>query len=189
VVRERIGEAGGSLLCAPVSGSAALAQSGRLTVFCSGSAEDYERATPLLDLLAAKHMWLGAAEEAPSAKLIVNLVVIGSMELVAESLALGAALGLSREAVIEQLRSSVISSPFLEYKAQAIVERDYEPTASLGLVRKDLALILRVAERHGVELPATDVIDDIYARGEGLGLRDSDFASVTEVLTNKETQT
>ncbi len=186
VARKRIEAAGGSLLCAPVSGSAQLAESGQLTVICSGRDEDYERAARLLNVIAAKSALIGSADEARAMKLIVNLVVIGTMELVAESLALGEALGLSRQAVTDQLRNSVISSPFLAYKAEAIVNADYEATATVGLIRKDLDLIRTVAARQEVELPVTEVVDATYARAEELGFRDSDFASVIEVLAKKE---
>ncbi|HEY5332124.1 MAG TPA: NAD-binding protein, partial [Solirubrobacterales bacterium] len=159
--------------------------SGGLTAFCSGSEEDYGRAAPLLDAIAAKATLVGPAEEARVVKLIVNLVVIGTMELVAESLALGEAFGIGRRAALGLLRESVIGSPFLDYKAEALAAADYSPTASLGLVRKDLGLIRRVAAERGVELPATAVVDATYARGEELGFRDSDFASVVEVLVKR----
>ena len=50
---------GAGILDAPVSGSVALATSGKLTLMVGGEAADLERARPVLDALAATIFHLG----------------------------------------------------------------------------------------------------------------------------------
>jgi 3-hydroxyisobutyrate dehydrogenase len=178
--------AGVEFLCAPVSGSSGLAASGDLTAFCSGSDRAYERAAPLLSTIARSHELVGHREEARIAKLIVNLVVIGTMELLAESVSLAERFGLSRRAAIGHLQRSVIDSAFLSYKASAIIEGDYEPTASVNLVRKDLALIGRLGSDKGLQLNAVGAIKAEFDRCAEMGYAEQDMAAVVEATATAE---
>jgi 3-hydroxyisobutyrate dehydrogenase-like beta-hydroxyacid dehydrogenase len=180
--RARLEEGSCRLLCAPVSGSTALARTGKLSAFCSGSEADYHSAGPVLDEIAGSHSFVGEGEVARTAKLIINLVVAGTLELLAEALALGEAGGLSRADAMDILGSSVIDSPFLRYKRAALVDADYEPTAALNLARKDLSLIAAAASKVDLELPVTDAVARVYETAAQLGLGDRDFAAVAEAI-------
>lgn len=171
-------ERGGRLLCAPVSGSTELAAAGRLVVICSGAPEDFEQAAPILELLASKVEYVGQGEIARVAKLAVNLVVLGTMELLGEAVGLAEALGLGRAETMRLINESVIGSHFTRYKTSAIIERDYSPTASVALARKDLSLMLGLADDIRLQLPVTRAVDRQYGVAEQDGDGKSDIAAV-----------
>ena len=152
--RARLAAGGCRLPCAPVSGSAELARAGKLSAFCSGAPDDYRAAEPILDRIAASHRLIGDLEVARVAKLVINLVVLGTLELTAEALVLAEAQGLSRATAMDLIGSSVVDSAFLRYKTKALVEADYEPSATVSLVRKDLGLIASAAAEVGLDLPS-----------------------------------
>jgi 3-hydroxyisobutyrate dehydrogenase-like beta-hydroxyacid dehydrogenase len=179
--RDALAAAGSSLLCTTISGSAAAAAEGTLTVFCSGERSDYERVTGILDVIGRQHTYLGAGEIAQTMKLLVNLVVIGTMALLAEAATLAEALGVDAETTFDQLCVSAVASPFIAVKAPAVVGRDYTPTATTQLVRKDLGLIRQMASAVGHPLPITDLVDARFEAAEHAGFADSDFAAVAEI--------
>lgn len=180
--RARLEAASCRLLCAAASGSSEFARAGRLSLFCSGSDADYRDAGPVLDGIAGSHSLVGEGEVARTAKLIVNLVLIGTLELAAEALALAEAGGLSRADAMDLLGASVVDSPFLRYKRGALVDADYEPTAALSLARKDLGLIAAAAAEADLDLPVCNAVDSVYEIAERLGLGDRDFAAVAEAI-------
>ncbi len=181
--RLRIG--GASLLRAAVSGSSEFAATGNISFFCSGRQEDYERVRPLLDILGRSNVYVGEGELARVVKLLINLVLLGTLELLGEALALGEAVGLSRKAALQYVGESAIGSPFIGYKTTSLVAEDYSPTATVGLVRKDLHLVMELGEQVGYALPATHVIDSIYAECEQQGHGDLDCSIVVEILKER----
>ena len=119
---------------------------------------------------------------ASTLKLVMNLLVGGTIELLAESIAAAHRSGLPLELFRETLLSSVLASPFVGYKSPLLFERRYEPQFSTRLMLKDLDLMLASAADHGLELPATAIIREQFARAVAAGLGDDDAAAVREVM-------
>lgn len=175
---------GTGFLAATLSGNSAVAAAGKLGIFCSGPKEHYDAVKQILNDLSASHVWLGEGEEARYAKLAVNLMVSGTMVLLAEAIAMFETAGMERSMLFDVLKSSVISSQFIDYKTGPLIDGDYSPTMAAKDLRKDLGLILDVARGGGAAVPVTATVDQIYALTERAGLGDLDFASV--VLLNAE---
>lgn len=175
---ETLARAGADFVRATVSGNAGLARNGTLTMFVSGPGT-YERIKPLLESLSSDHRYLGLNEEARVAKLAVNLMVIGTMSLLAEALALAEAGGLERREALELLNDSVVGSRFLAYKLEPLVERDFSVTASGAGVRKDLELVLRLARTEEISVPVLAAADQAYAASIEAGYGNLDFSALT----------
>ena len=98
--RERIAAAaaaaGVGYLRAPVSGNPSVVEAGRLTILTSGEPSALDAAKPVLDAIGPTVFHLGTREEARVMKLALNLMVAGTMQLLAEALALGEGHGLAR---------------------------------------------------------------------------------------------
>jgi 3-hydroxyisobutyrate dehydrogenase-like beta-hydroxyacid dehydrogenase len=175
---DAVAEAGGTLLRAAVSGNPVLVRAATITFLCSGERAAYERCGPLFELLGKAAFHLGEGEEARYAKLAVNLMVAGSMQLMAETLGLAEAAGLDRRTMLEVLGSSAIGSPFVAYKTDPLVEGDYSPTFSVDGLRKDLRLVLDAAGDLRVPLALTGVVDQLLAACQGMGWGDLDLAAL-----------
>lgn len=166
---------GGALLDAPVSGSVALAEAGKLTIMAGGDEAALERARPVLDALAGRVFHLGPIGTGAAMKLAVNAVIFALDVALAEALVLAERAGIERGRAYEVLEASAAGAPFVGYKRQAFLEPDAAPTAfSLDLAAKDLRLITALAD--GVGLPVAQArtnleLIDAAASSQG-GARD-----------------
>ena len=146
--------AGAGLLDAPVSGSVALARSGKLTLMVGGDVADLERARPVLDALGPTIFHLGPLGSGAAMKLAVNTVIFGLNGALAEGLVLAEAAGIDRAAAYEVLATSAVGAPFVGYKRAAFLEPEATPVAfGLDLAAKDLRLIAGLAGSLGVAMP------------------------------------
>jgi 3-hydroxyisobutyrate dehydrogenase-like beta-hydroxyacid dehydrogenase len=174
--------AGGTLLRAPVSGNTVLAARGDLSFLCSGDRAAYERCAPLFEVLGRAHTWIGGDEEARVAKLGLNLMIAGSMQLIAEALSFAESSGVERSAMLEVMKASAVGSPFLDYKAGPLLADDYSPTFTVSAMRRDLDLLFELARESDQPLPVSGLVDQLLAACQGLGWAGSDFAALYPLI-------
>jgi 3-hydroxyisobutyrate dehydrogenase/2-hydroxy-3-oxopropionate reductase len=157
---------GAGLLDVPVSGSIALAESGRLTLMVGGQASDLERARPVLGALALTLFHLGPLGTGAAMKLAVNTLIFGLNQALAEGLVLAEAAGIRRELAYDVLAASAAGAPYVGYKRDAFLNPDGTPVAfSLELAAKDLRLITELAREVGVAMPqAATNLESVAAR-------------------------
>lgn len=166
----------------PVMGSIGQATSGTLVAIVSGDTAAIAEVSGMLVVLAKQIIRAGDIGQASTLKLVIDLLVGGTIELLGESIAAAHRAGLPLDLFRETLLSSVLASPFVGYKSPLLFERRYDAQFSTRLMLKDLDLVLASAEQHGLALPATAVIRDQFARAVAAGLGDSNAASVREVM-------
>ena len=174
---------GAGVLDAPVSGSVALAESGKLTLMVGGQAEDLERARPVLEAYGSTLFHLGPLGSGTAMKLAVNTVIFGLNEALAEGLVLAERAGIARERAYEVLAASAVAAPYVGYKRAAFLDPDGTPVAfAVDLAAKDLRLIAELADAVELAMPQATtnlaVIDAVIAAGDG-GL---DFSAVATHL-------
>ncbi len=156
-----IERAGAQFVEAPVMGSIAAAESGKLVVLAAGRDEAVERAQPLLQQLGEVRR-VGDLGSAASLKLVSNSMLAGVSALAAELQAAGTAAGLNPEDVFW-----VISriAPGLSLRKAGFVEHRYEPvTFALRDAAKDLRLALELYRRAGATTPLTAATKEMYER-------------------------
>jgi 3-hydroxyisobutyrate dehydrogenase-like beta-hydroxyacid dehydrogenase len=180
-----VAERGGTLLDAPLSGSVATAQQGTLTFMVGGPAEALGRVGDVLDVLGAATFHMGETGTGATTKLIVNSVLLGLNQALAEGLVLAEQAGVDPERAYDVLAAGAVGAPFVHYKRDAFLRPDETAVAfSLSLVAKDLALATELAQRVGVEAHQLQVnlqrAEQAVARGHG----DRDLASIARVLRN-----
>jgi 3-hydroxyisobutyrate dehydrogenase-like beta-hydroxyacid dehydrogenase len=179
-------DAGAGILDAPVSGSVPLAETGKLTIMAGGSAEDLDRARPVLEQLATRIFHIGPLGSAAALKLAVNTLIYGLNEAVSEALVLAERAGISREVAYDVFAAGAAGAPYVGYKKAAFLDPDGTPVAfALELAEKDLRLILELADALGAPMPQTRVNQDIVrAATEQFG-PDRDTSIVAEHLRTK----
>jgi 3-hydroxyisobutyrate dehydrogenase-like beta-hydroxyacid dehydrogenase len=181
-----IRERGASVLDAPVSGSVALAESGKLTLMVGGEAESLDRARPVLEAYGATIFHMGPLGSGAAMKLAVNTVIFGLNEALAEGLVLAERAGVAPERAYDVLAASAAGAPFVGYKRAAFLDPDGTVAAfTADLAAKDLRLIAELAETVGLAMPqaATNlaVIDAVIAAGDG----ERDFSEVANHLRQR----
>lgn len=180
-VREVAEGRGTGLLAAPVSGNPKVVKAGRLTVVASGPKGAYELALPYLERFGRGVTYVGEGDAARLVKICHNLLLGVVAESMAEIAVLAERGGVDRRDFFEFLNASVMGSTFSRYKTPAYVNREYTPTFTLELLRKDFDLGLEAGEDMGVPLPTMRVVRDLVQAAIDAGHTGVDFAALLEV--------
>jgi 3-hydroxyisobutyrate dehydrogenase len=151
-------ERGISFLDAPVLGTKAPAEQGKLIVLASGPSQLRDRVQPIFDCVGARTMWVGEAGAASKLKLALNAWILAVLEGTAETLALAEGLGLDPQLVLDAVKDGPLDLGYLQMKGRAMMARDFEPSFRLRLAAKDAGLVEDAIERHGLELPMVSAI-------------------------------
>jgi len=148
---------------APVSGGVAGAESGSLAIMAGGSPVNFERARLLLAVLG-RPTRVGPPGTGQLAKLCNQLIVGGTINLVAEALLLAQAGGADPAAVRQALRGGFADSKILEVHGQRMLERHFMPGGQVKTQSKDMENILDAALTAGLQLRQAELIAEIYRR-------------------------
>lgn len=174
-------ERGVGYLRAPVSGSVAFAESGKLTVLASGPQAVYEATLPLLAHLSARQFHVGEGCQARVLKLAINMMVGLSAAMVGEALALGQAYGLDRSKVLEVMGASAVASPLIGYKLEMLRTRDYAPAFEARMMAKDFDLVLDAAHDAATPMPLAAQVREGWSALIAAGDGDEDFFKYAEL--------
>lgn len=138
---------------APLLGTKAPAEQGKLVILASGPPELEAELAPIFDAIAARTMWVGDAGAGTRLKLAINTWILAVVEGTAETLALAEGLGLEPALVLDALAGGPLDLPYLQTKGRAIIERNFEPSFRLALAAKDASLVDESARQRGLDLP------------------------------------
>jgi putative dehydrogenase len=168
-------DAGLNYLDAPISGGAAKAAQGKLSIMASGTGDAFAGAAPALDAMAEKVFNLGDEVGAGSAMKAVNQLLAGvHIAAMAEALTFGMTQGVTPEKFVEVISQCAGTSWMLENRAPHIVDGDYTPKSSIDIWPKDLGIVLDIAKsaKFGAPLTAAALQQFLAASGSGLGHED-----------------
>ncbi len=173
---------GGALLESPMTGSKNAAQAGTLLLMCGGERALFDELQPVLKAVAAKTILVGSLGQATQVKLIGNVIIAHMVEALSEGAALLAKSDIPLAKLLEVIQASGYASPFWDFKAKALIERDFTTHFSVDLMHKDLTLALATAHEKQVPMPGAAAIREVYqiARAQGRGA--DDIASTAIVL-------
>lgn len=171
--------AGGVLVDAPVSGSTAAAEAAGLTILVGAPDEAMAAVRPVLAAMGDHVYHLGDTGAGSVAKLAVNNVIYALGNAVSESLVMAERAGLDREQVYEVFANSAIAAPMIGYRRSAFLDPEGTPPAfALTLARKDLRLIVQLAERLGVTVEQAEAALSVISGAVDAGFGDHDMADV-----------
>ncbi|MBX4892291.1 L-threonate dehydrogenase [Rhizobium bangladeshense] len=173
---ERTEALGPHYLDAPISGGAAKAARGELTIMASGSRKAFETARPALDAMAGKVYELGNAAGTGAAFKMINQLLAGvHIAAACEAITFAAKQGLDLDKVYEVITASAGNSWMFENRVPHILAGDYAPLSSIEIFVKDLGIVQDMArsERYPAPLAAAALQMYLAAAGAGMG-RDDD---------------
>jgi 2-hydroxy-3-oxopropionate reductase len=173
-VAAQANSAGLRALDAPVSGGEGGAINGALSIMVGGAAADVETARPVLEVLGKTIVHVGPNGAGQTVKAANQLIVAGTIGLVAEALTLLDAQGVDLESAVEVLAGGLAGSAVLNQKSQQMIEGGFVPGFRIDLHHKDLGIALGTAREAGVPLPLGAVTAQLVtaARAQGYGDRD-----------------
>lgn len=175
----RCSEHGVGFIDAPVSGGQAGAENGQLSVMCGADDEAvFERAYPVLMSYAKICKRLGNAGSGQLAKMVNQICIAGIAQGLSEGLNLALAAGLDPDALVEVISQGAAGSWQMNNRARTMVRNEFNFGFAVEWMRKDLAICLEEAQRLGVDLPITKMVNDFYGEVVEMGGRRWDTSSL-----------
>lgn len=168
-------------LRAPVTGSTTMAVAGTLGILTSGDEDAYNKVLDVLKNLGQKVFYLGTGEEARYMKMLLNIMVGITGQMMGEALAFGTKAGLDWDQMLEVLSNSAVASPLVCYKVNSLSKRDYSPMFTINLMEKDFDLTLAASKELVVPMPVTGLVKQYLAAAKATGKGDLDFISLVKL--------
>lgn len=184
---KRLAELGLLYIDAPISGGAAKAASGEMTMMTSGVPAAYGRAEPVLNAMAAKVYKLGDAAGAGSKVKIINQLLAGvHIAAAAEAMALGLREGVDPAALYEVITHSAGNSWMFENRMAHVLAADYTPLSAVDIFVKDLGIVLDMARASKFPLPLSSTAHQMFMQASTAGFAKEDDSAVIKIFPGIE---
>ena len=172
---------------APISGGAAKAASGQMTMMTAGQPEAYALAEPFLNAMAGKVYKLGNQAGAGSQVKIINQLLAGvHIAAAAEAMALGLREGVDPEALYEVITHSAGNSWMFENRMAHVLAGDYTPLSAVDIFVKDLGIVLDVARASKFPLPLSSTAHQMFMQASTAGFAKEDDSAVIKIFPGIE---
>jgi 3-hydroxyisobutyrate dehydrogenase-like beta-hydroxyacid dehydrogenase len=179
-VRAAAERAGAEFLAAPVSGNPHVVARGGACIVASGPAAVFERVRPHLEQIAGTAVHAGEGEQSRLVKLCHNLYLGMMVQALVEVVTLAEKGGTDRAAFLQFMNGTVLGSEWTRRRAGDLIERDWTPTFTTELLRKDFDLGLGAARSLEVPMPVASAVYQLIQSAVGTGLGSQDFLALYE---------
>ncbi|WP_076998930.1 L-threonate dehydrogenase [Variovorax sp. KK3] len=168
---------------APISGGAAKAASGQMTMMTAARPEAYAKAGAVLDAMAGKVYRLGDRAGAGSKVKIINQLLAGvHIAAAAEAMALGLREGVAADALYEVITHSAGNSWMFENRMAHVLAGDYTPLSAVDIFVKDLGLVLDTARATKFPLPLASTAHQMFMQASSAGFAREDDSAVIKIF-------
>jgi 3-hydroxyisobutyrate dehydrogenase len=186
-LEERLAALGIHYIDAPISGGAAKAASGEMTVMSAARPEAYAKAGEVLEAMAGKVYRLGERAGAGSKVKIINQLLAGvHIAAAAEAMALGLREGVAPEALYEVITHSAGNSWMFENRMAHVLAGDYTPLSAVDIFVKDLGLVLDTARASKFPLPLASTAHQMFMQASTAGYAKEDDSAVIKIFPGIE---
>ncbi len=167
-------------LDAPMSGGAAKAAQGEITLMTAGRPAVYAQCDDVLNAMARTVYKLGDRAGAGSKVKIINQLLAGvHIAAAAEAMALGLREGVDAAALYEVITHSAGNSWMFENRLPAVVNNDYTATSAVDIFVKDLGLVADMARASKFPLPLASTALQMFMQASTAGFaREQDIAVI-----------
>ena len=186
-IATRLAEAGVEALDAPVSGGGIGAKSGTLSIMVGGKPEIFEQVRPLFACMGKNIVHIGTNGAGQVAKACNQVVMLTTLQGLAEAFTFAHKTGLDPERVYESLAGGAAQCRILEVLGRRMVDRDYAPGIEARLHYKDLQIVLNEANTLGMALPGTALVTQTFNALIGRGGGNQDSSQLWEVIEGMST--
>lgn len=183
---DRVQQAGGRFVDAPVTGGSAGAQAGKLVAFLGGSEEDCAEAAQVMSPYTKRAERVGGPGAGQSMKMANQIAVGGALLGLCESLALAAKAGLDVRQARDMIGSGAGGSWAFEFYGPRMLDENWEPGFSVKNQRKDFGYVEKTARSLGIAVPGTEVCDAWLAKLEAQGHGEDATYRLYELLRDGE---
>jgi 2-hydroxy-3-oxopropionate reductase len=163
--------AGIRVMDAPVSGGETGAIEGTLSIMVGADPADFEEVKPILEAMGTTVVLVGPVGSGQTVKAANQLIVAGTLELVAEAIVFLQAYGVDTAAAVEVLSGGLAGSRVLERKASNMLAGNFQPGFRIELHHKDMGIVTAAARERDVAIPlgalTAQLVGAVRAQGDG----------------------
>lgn len=180
----RAAELGASMLDAPVSGGEIGAIDGTLTFMVGGAADTLEAVREVLGAMGKPEriIHVGDSGAGQICKVCNQIVLGGTMSVVAEAIALSRKAGVDPMKVRAALMGGFAQSRVLEVHGERMITGNWKPGFKARLFKKDLGIAMNALAEHGVPAHASAVVNQHVNAQIGAGEADEDYSGIAKVI-------
>jgi L-threonate 2-dehydrogenase len=184
---QRLEAMGRLYLDAPISGGAAKAASGEMTMMTAGRPAAYAACEAALNAMAAKVYRLGDRAGAGSKVKVINQLLAGvHIAAAAEAMALGLREGVDPAALYEVITNSAGNSWMFQNRMAHVLAGDYTPLSAVDIFVKDLGLVLDMARASKFPLPLSSTAHQMFMQASTAGFAKEDDSAVIKIFPGIE---
>ena len=172
---------------APISGGAAKAASGEMTMMTAAKPAAYAKCENILNAMAGKVYKLGDHAGAGSKVKIINQLLAGvHIAAAAEAMALGLREGVNPDALYDVITHSAGNSWMFENRMAHVLAADYTPLSAVDIFVKDLGLVLDMARASKFPLPLSSTAHQMFMQASTAGFAKEDDSAVIKIFPGIE---
>lgn len=189
---DTVSKAGSAFLDAPVSGGIAGAAAGTLAFMVGGTAEDFGKVKPLLDIMGKSVTHCGDIGNGQAVKACNNMILAVQQIVLAEALVLGERLGLDHQAFYDVVSNATgnswslsVNAPVPDIVPSSPANNDFKPGFASALMLKDLKLAMAAAEDTKTDTVLGRIAEEQYASFVDEGHGGLDFSAIISEVRSK----
>ena len=171
---------------APVSGGQAGAENGSLTIMAGGDKDAFEKVNITLNCYAKFTKLMGSSGAGQLTKMVNQICIAGLVQGLAEGIYFSEKAGLVTEEVIEVISKGAAQSWQMDNRWESMSQDHYDHGFAVDHMRKDLKIAMQEAEKQGVSLEITKLIDGFYEDIQKMGGSRWDTSSLLKRLQNND---
>lgn len=177
------GASGIDYLDCGMTGGAAGADAGSMTLMVGGKAETVERCADIFDAVAGQVFHVGPTGAGHTVKLIHNMVLHTMFMANVEGVRLAEKLGIDPKTLIEVFNAGNARSFVSEVRfPKNILSGTWDGRSKVANLAKDLNLATGMSDREGAPTPFGDMTSNILNRALDAGMEDTDFSRLYEAF-------
>ena len=181
---DRAAELGAAMLDAPVSGGEIGAIDGTLTFMVGGSGAALESVRDILGAMGKPEriVHVGESGAGQICKVCNQIVLGGTMSVVAEAIALSRKAGVDPMKVRAALMGGFAQSRVLEVHGERMITGNWKPGFKAKLFRKDFGIATRTLRDHGVPALSSAVVGQLVNAQIAAGEGEEDYSGIAKVI-------
>ena len=177
---------GQGYVAAPVFGNPDAATARQLFIVVAGVPADVERCRPLFGNLGQQIFIVGAdPAQANLVKLLGNMMMVTTLEMLGETVALLRKRGLDPKLFVDLLTNTMFGGRAHRIYGNRIVAQSYAPGFALPLALKDVRLALAEAEHARAPMPSVSIVRDRLITGIARGYADLDWTALSLIAAEE----
>ena len=152
---------------APVSGGEAGAQSGQLSIMAGGDKEAFNLIKNILEPYTKFIKYMGPSGSGQLTKMVNQICIAGLIQALAEGINFSKKVGLNTQDVLEVVSKGAAQSWQMNNRWETMTQNKYDYGFAVDLMRKDLDIVLKEADKSNISLDVTKIINEFYEDIQG----------------------